>query len=202
MTAGGAGKLGPHPEPPADLEARKPSVVEETIEWWRSHPADKGALFFGKTGNYRFDAPDGSFGVMYMGADLQCAFIETFGEMVRSGLVTMAALKLKRFSLIRASRPLRLVDLDSSGELIRLGADARLFSGDYEVAQRWSAALRGLKSKPDGILYPARHDPKRRACALFDGASGVVTERAWGRLTDKKRKADLERLIRIYRFGV
>lgn len=200
MAAGGV--LGPHPEPPADLEARGPSVVEEELEWWRSHPADKGARFFGKTGNYRFDAPDKSYGVLYMGADLQCAFIETFGEMVRSGLVTMAALKLKKFSMIKASRPLRLVDLDSSGELIRLGADARLFSGDYGVAQRWSAALRGLKSKPDGILYPARHDPKRRACALFDRAEGVVSEKAWGNLAEKKRRTDLERLIRIYRFGV
>ena len=202
MTAGGAPKLGPHPDPPADLEQRGPSIVEEAVEWWRSHPAGRSALYFGKTGNYRFDAPDGSYGVMYMGADLQCAFIETFGEMVRSGLVTMAALKLKKFSLIRPSRPLRLVDLVSSGELIRLGADARLFSGDYEVAQRWSAALWGLKSKPDGILYPARHDPQRRACAVFDRASGAAAETAWGSLADKRRRADLERLIRIYRFAV
>jgi hypothetical protein len=51
---------------------------------------------------------------------------------------------------------------------MRIGADARLFSGDHEIAQRWSKFLHDHPLRPDGILYPSRLDPEKHALALFE----------------------------------
>lgn len=50
--------------------------------------------------------------------------------------------------------------------LTQIGADGRLFTGSYKIAQHWSAALRAHPSKPDGIRYPSRHDHTRIAYCI------------------------------------
>ena len=66
-------------------------------------------------------------------------------------------------------RPLHLVDLTGSGSLVRIGADARLFSGAYEISRLWSKALHDHPAGADGLLYPSRLDPTRHSIALFSG---------------------------------
>jgi hypothetical protein len=41
---------------------------------------------------------------------------------------------------------------------MRLGLDGRICTGSYTVAQAWSDALRKHPVKPDGILFPSRHE--------------------------------------------
>jgi hypothetical protein len=62
-----------------------------------------------------------------------------------------------------------LVDLSGPG-LTSIGADARLSTGDYRVAQRWSRALWQHPQQPDGLLYISRHNPKLVCAAIFDRA--------------------------------
>ena len=64
-----------HPEPPSDLNERLPLLFSLTPGTLlsRLHRRNNGAIFFGKTGRNRFDAPDGSFGVLYAGFDEHCA---------------------------------------------------------------------------------------------------------------------------------
>jgi hypothetical protein len=71
---------------------------------------------------------------------------------------------------------LRLIDLAGPGSLVRIGVDARLFAGEYQRAQLWSKALHDHPDKADGLLYPSRLDPSRRAIALFLDRRAKFTE--------------------------
>jgi hypothetical protein len=66
-------KPGPLPVPPVDFTAGTGTVVEFDKPIFRSHSLSRHLVFFGKTGQFRFDAPDGSYGVLYAGADVYCA---------------------------------------------------------------------------------------------------------------------------------
>ena len=46
--------------------------------WYRSHPTSRAAIYFGRNRAFRFDAPDGEYGILYAGADPHVAFIESF----------------------------------------------------------------------------------------------------------------------------
>jgi hypothetical protein len=107
----------------------------------------------GNTGLNRFDAPDASYEVLYLGCDAYCAFVETFLHASGTRTVTTAALKTRALSQLKPHRALRVIDLAGSGE--------------YQHAQLWSKALHDHPAKADGLLYPSRLDPSRRAVALF-----------------------------------
>jgi hypothetical protein len=160
--------LGPLPDPPIDLSQRPIRIIEFSDSIFRTHAIDRSPIFFGRSRANRFDAVDGSFGVLYAGRDLFCAFIETFAWAAGTQIVTTAELQRRGVSELKAVRPLRLIDLTRSGALVRIGADARLFSGDHSVAQRWSFALHEHPSKADGLMYPSRLDPEKHGLALFE----------------------------------
>jgi hypothetical protein len=173
--------------------------------WYRHHLPQYGPIFFGRTGECRFDAPAPAraFGVLYLAADPQCAFIETFGHghVDRGRLVTLEALGKKRLAEVAFDRPLRLVDLTEAG-LATIGADLRLCAGDYEVAQAWSGALHDHPEAPDGLLYRSRHDPGRLCAAVYERAAGAVTSRSIGTLADAVHASLLAEILRRYRFGL
>jgi len=164
--------------PPADLNSRTPliHVPSDTTIWYRSHEMSNHPVFFGKGMANRWDAPAGEYGVLYLGSDVFCAFMESIGRgVLRSRLVPEVQVKQRGFSKIRFTRSLRLMDLVSSGGLTRIGAESSLSSGSgYKNSQRWSKALRDHPAKPDGIYYYSRHDPSRTACALYDHCASAL----------------------------
>lgn len=162
-----AGRPGLHPLPPADLNERSLLLIKGSGLWKRIHRSAYGPLFFGKTGSSRFDDPQRDFGVLYLGEDAHCAFIETFGQATGNNIVTQAELERSSISSISTERPLVLVDLTGPG-LARIGADARLLAGEHSVAQQWSRVLREHPEHPDGLYYRARHDPARMAVAVWE----------------------------------
>jgi hypothetical protein len=168
----------------------------------RIHSKADDPVFFGKTGGNRFDSPDASFGVMYVGLDEHCAFIEVFGHNTGKNVVTRDALERRHISYLKTNRELNLVDLATSGGLARIGADAGLLSGSHEIAQRWSAALRHHPAKPDGLLYPARHDVARNACALFDLPPSAFQVTDAGSLLDPPNTHLPARILDTYDFGL
>jgi RES domain len=127
--------------PPADLDRGSITTIGFDESLFRTHSLQRSPIFYGKTRVHRFDAPDGSYGVLYAGRDLYCAFIETFAKAAGTCIVTTTALREKSLSELRARRALQLIDLTQSGTLVRIGADARLFSGSHDDAQFWSKAL-------------------------------------------------------------
>ncbi len=200
MPRSGSGP-GPHPEPPADLARRTLPLRTRAGTWWRLHDAQRDPIFFGRAGRNRFDAPGGGFGVLYLAEDAEGAFIETIGR--DTGRLLVDRIDLARLALAEVvpPRPLRLVDLSGAG-LARIGADARLVSGEHGVARRWALALHEHPSHPDGLYYPVRHDPSRRGAAVFDRVGGRFRVRARGRLGARENGVLLARLLDRYGFGL
>jgi hypothetical protein len=178
--------LGRTPEPSKRFHSIKLPIAEIDSEWYRSHPTRRGAVYFGRNRAYRFDAPDGEYGVLYVGADPHVAFIESFQVAGIRPVVTESKLKERSLSRIRISGSVRLVSLAESGALTRIGADARIFTASYAVSQRWSRAIYEHPDKPDGILYRPRHDPARVAAAFFDRVAERVTTETLGTWVDQK----------------
>jgi hypothetical protein len=164
--------------PPADLADRTPfiHVAPAGSIWYRSHAMSKDPIYFGKGRCYRWDAPAGEYGVLYLGSDAFCAFMESIGRgVLRTRFVARAEVHERGVSQVRNTRELRLIDLVSSGGLAHIGAEGSLSSGSgYKNSERWSKALREHPTKPDGIYYYSRHDPSRTACALYDHCSSIV----------------------------
>jgi len=200
----GRSRPGPHPLPPADLSTRRLPVRTFNIASWRRiYRCTLDPLFFGNTVTFRFDAPDGKYGVLYCAREQAGAFIEVFGAQLGVGparnTLDRKAVALRCWTRVEARRPLRLVDITGHG-LTAIGADERLCAGDYDVSQRWSEALHDHPSAPDGIYYRARHDPSQRSVALFGRVAGDVTARPGGTLlTDA---ALLARMFRRYRIDL
>jgi hypothetical protein len=195
---------GDHPEPHGDLAGRSPLMftIAEGTTICRLHNRSKTPLFFGKTGQNRFDLPGGTLGVLYAGMDEHCSFIETFGQSTGIRVVTRSALEERHLSYLKAKQPLLLIDLARSGGLARIGADTRLLSGSHAIAQRWSAALRDHPVRPHGILYPARHDVARYACALFDLPDVTFEVTDSGSLAEPHHSVLLARILGTYDFGL
>jgi hypothetical protein len=158
--------------PPADLHSREPLIYAASrgALWCRSHKAGHDPVFFGKSQAQRWDAPNGDYGILYLGSDARCVFMESIGRgVLRTRLVPASQLKSHQLSKIQFSSELRLVDLVVSGGLTRLGAEGSLANGlGYRNSQRWSEALRAHPAKVDGIYYRSRYDPVLAACALYD----------------------------------
>jgi hypothetical protein len=192
----------PHPEPPPDLDEREPLVAVIRTPWYRVHRTAHQPLFFGRLRRHRFDDPEGRFGVLYVAGDQHAAFIETFGQTAGLRVVTTEALRSRSLARVLSRRPLCLIDLATTGGLARIGADARLSTGDYAVAQRSSRALRKHWCRPDGILYRPRHDPARRAAALFGHTARVLFYEDCGCWLGKQNERLLSHILETYRFGL
>ena len=197
-------KPGEHPEPHADLAERSPLLytLEEGTVVYRLYRADRDALYFGRTGDNRFDAPDGSFGVLYAGEDEYCSFIETCGQVSDVPSVSGAYLDQRHLAEMKVMESMKLIDLSASAGLARIGADGRLMDGSHAVAQRWSAALRNHPTKPAGILYRARHDPAKLAFAIFQCPRNVFQTTSRGSLRDPHNVKLLGEILDHYKFGL
>lgn len=195
---------GDHPEPPSDLAGRSPLLhtLEEGTILYRLHRADRDALYFGRTGDNRFDAPDGSYGVLYAGEDEYCCFIETCGQVTGVPSVSGAYLDQRQLAEIKILAPMRLIDLSASAGLARIGADGRLMDGSHAVAQRWSAALRSHPTNPAGILYRARHDPAKLAFAIFECSKNLLQKTSRGSLREPQNAKLLGEILDHYQFGL
>ncbi len=193
---------GPLLTPPDDFASRKLPLVQAKGPLFRLHARRPDALHFGRTASWRFDDPERRYGVCYTATDIHGAFAETFGKALRAGLIAEAELRSRGLARISCRRPLVLVDLATSGGLAKIRADARLFAGEYTVARRWSAAIHAHPAKPDGILCPARHDPARTVCAVFDRAKGALRAEGLGSLIDGALLPTLSELLDTYGLGL
>ena len=147
---------GDHPPPHSELDGQEPLIVHlhkgEIL--YRHHQSIHDPLFFGMTGRYRFDDPDcpsaGSFGVLYAGADPECCLLESCGSTTGVPAVSAAYLDARQIARLELTEDLRFIDLVEPGGLTRIGADSRLVTGSYRVAQQWSSALKEHPTNPDG----------------------------------------------------
>lgn len=194
--------LDQHPDPPSDFASREILFRDTAQNWIRIHEVLQNPIYFGTTGNNRFDAPHAEFGVMYVGADLHCALVETYGRS-HSKAITVSSLSDRGLAQIRTSRDLHLIDLAESGGLTRMGADSRLCSDrDYRLTYIWSKAIYNHPALVDGIFYRSCLDPARFACAIFDRASDVVTADRLGSLALPRHATDLAEVFQTYNWAL
>ena len=141
----------------------------------RIHRPDHDALYFGPEGpapTFRFDAPDGSYKVLYAARSLETAFGETLVRSPHIPYVTSTAVKVRVRSELAVARTLRLYPLIDAGGSAR-GLSFNVLHDDADArTQEVSAWIHGNTSA-DGILYTSRFD-NQRCIALFDRAIDVV----------------------------
>jgi RES domain-containing protein len=165
----------PAPEPPPDLHAKSLplEILSTGTVIHRVHATAKNAKFFGWTGNWRFDSPDGSYGTLYAAMSEQACFVETLLRGL-NGFVAQSELQMRSFCRFTAVRDIRLVPLYGP-HMVGIGATAAVTSNpDYSLCQRWSQALHSNDDVPDGILYKSNYDNDELAVVLFDRAANAI----------------------------
>ncbi|MGH2368023.1 MAG: RES family NAD+ phosphorylase [Chloroflexota bacterium] len=167
----------------------------------RIHWNDYEPMYFGRSPNARFNAPDEQYGVLYVASDMHGAFIETLGHNTGLREVAIHDLAVRGPARVSTQRPLRLVNL-TGPRLAQLGADARLWTGDYRIAQRWALMFWRHRDQPDGLWYPSRHDPERFCAAIFDRAATSINAERLGSLIDPIHTATLANVLDTYRFAL
>ena len=199
---------GEHPLPHAELHAQNPLIsrLSKGEVLYRHHQSIHNPIFFGTTGNYRFDDPNcpapASFGVLYSGADPECCLLESCGSTTGIPAVSVAYLSARRIARMELSADLRFIDLVEPGGLTSIGADGRLATGSYKIAQHWSAALKKHPSKPDGIRYRSRHAPERIAYATYTRSPSTFSVTSMGSFTDPANEALLKNILKTYNFAL
>lgn len=199
---------GDHPLPHPELAAQDPVIftVPTGGVLYRHHQKIHNPVYFGKKGDYRFDDPTcptaGCFGVLYAGEDPECCLLESCGSTTRVPAVSITYLDARAIAKMELTETLRFVDLVSAGGLASIGADGRLTTGSYRIAQQWSAALRNHRCKPDGIRYRSRHAPERVAYAIYERQSGTFNVTSMGSFTDPGNEALFKRVLKTYNFAL
>lgn len=167
------------PLPPADLQERRPDLIEipAVEKLHRFYTTQWEPIFFDRSTIGRFNAPDGSYGVLYAAKEAAGAFAETFLRTPGRTLIDTDLLQRKAYIRLTTGRNLTLIRLAGPG-LAHLGATAEVtHSGlPYDVAQAWSAALLAHPVGADGIAYHARHDDSELCYALFDRSADAIVE--------------------------
>jgi len=190
-----------HPEPPANLREQKLPVIQIQQPWFRIYKSHHNPLYFGQTGDNRFDAPAQEFGVMYIASDPHGAFMETFGSQTGIRVVSASELSIRSISELTCMRLLKLVDITGSG-VAHLGADARLATGSHRIAQLWAQELWSHPDQVDGIYYRARHDLDQTWAAIFDRAESVFEIANTQLCISRNFSKTLATILNTYQFGL
>jgi len=167
------------PGPPTDLARRAPLTITLPAGTLlhRFHTAAFEPVFFDRSCRGRFNAPDGSYGVLYVAATVEGAFAETFLREPGRTLLPTDLLASRAYVVLWTTRALVLVRLGGAG-LARHGATAEIVHGGppHAVPQAWSSALRAHPFGLAGIAYSARHDDDALCYALFEATAGTIEE--------------------------
>lgn len=198
---------GPPPHPPETLWRRTLPItpVAAGTLLYRIHRAHQAPLYFGRERDpdrrRRWDAPDASYGACYMALEAHIAFAEMLLRDLELEAVQERELAIRSLARLRVRAPLRLVSVHGSG-LRRVGADASVVQGPYEVTWAWSAAFHAHPDAPDGICHRARHDDSGCSVALFERARGKVEHLDSTGLLEPAHARDLAHWLDRYDTGL
>jgi hypothetical protein len=165
----------------------------------RVHRSANPPVFFGPGAGvpptWRFDSPSRGFGVLYVGATLSGALVETLLRNPNRRMAAWRDVDSRASSELLCRRALRLARLHGAG-LQRLGCDAAISTGPYEPCGAWADALWAHPETPDGIAYASRHDPRQICYAIFERPDLDFTVRSTTLLTDQL--SDLAAILSEY----
>lgn len=163
----------------------------------RVHRAGQGAIWYGnKDANWRFDAPDGSYGCLYVGTTLTGPFVETIlrapAEDDRD--VLWSDIEKRASAQIALAEGLNLAALHGAGLAWHGVQAADIVADDYTRTQNISARV-FKQTTLDGIQYRSRFDNDELCIAIFDRAAhklalvqeNIPIDRIWAYDTLKAR---------------
>lgn len=157
----------------------------------RIHRSAHAPLFFGPIGNSpegRFDAPDGSYKVLYAARSLETAFGETLVRSPNVPYVLSSAVQTRLRSELVTLRALRLYPLLDAGVSAHGLSFTDLHGDNYVKTWKLSALIHD-RTTADGILYTSRFD-NQRCVALFERAATAVEVAAANRLSISPSEAE------------
>ncbi len=190
-----------HPLPLDDFNDKFLPTSEYSQPWYRLNPVNyDSAIHFDRSGRGRFDSPQASYGILYAAQNEGGAFIETFGRTLGIKTVSQTALQQRNLFTITSDRPLIIVDIWGVN-LTKLGVDARLSSGDYQISRAWAQAIYNHPQKVDGICYHSRHDDPEICCGLFERTATILKEINLGNLTENHPKL-LAKTLKHYDYSL
>lgn len=143
-------------------------------------------LHYGRDATNRYDAPDKSYGVLYLGPDLPTALMESVfhkhqWDKDKNRPIAEAEIKQRLVRAAGVLEELHLADLTAKGVMAsHFGLNLQqLSSRDYTHTQQVSAQIHAMVDKDgiplyDGILYPSRNNYPSASIALFDRAKGKI----------------------------
>ena len=154
----------------------------------RVHGALVAARWYGrKDATWRWDDPDGNFGVMYLGKTLTGPFAESMLRTPGDRDVLWDQVAKRRTASFVTTRPIRLAKVHGPGlgwfrttaASVAADFDPVDNPGAYAVPQQISADIYKNTSL-DGIQYRSRFDTDELCIALFDRADAAITLGAEG----------------------
>lgn len=143
-------------------------------------------LHFGRDGSNRYDAADGSFGVLYLGPDLPTALMESVfhnhqWHRRKARSISVGEIGSRMVRAVGVVRDLFLADLTAPGAVVQyFGLNlAQLSSRRYTHTQGVAKAIHGFVDASgapvfDGLSYPSRNNYPASCVALFDRAASKV----------------------------
>jgi hypothetical protein len=159
----------------------------------RVHGDGRAARWYGrKDATWRWDDPNGVFGVLYLGRSLVGAFAETVLRTPTDRDVLWSRIQQKRRATFKLTEPLRLGKLHGEGLAWWGVTAAQIADGDYGIPQGLASRLSIFV---DGIQYRSRFDNDELCVALFDRADeklelvreGDPIDKPWARQTLARR---------------
>ena len=148
----------------------------------RVHASDRGARFYGKRDStWRWDDPNGGYGVLYLGLTQDGPFAETLLRRPKQRAVVWSEVEKRRFARFRTTEPLRLADVHGKGlswEGVTVAEiagdhDGKTYPGAYTKTQNISKEVHATTNL-DGIAYRSRLDSDQLCVALFDRADHKI----------------------------
>lgn len=151
------------PYPPALAEALKgfpTAVIDAGTEVWRVHRIGNGPWFFGPTGRFGLDAPNGS---CYVAMDP----VSAISEAVVRGLTIVHERDLQIRCIRRLELPRRVIAANLKDSTAAGFGVTRNFGTEepYERTRQWARAF--LRMSFGGVHYWPRHD-------LVDGSTSLA----------------------------
>lgn len=149
---------------------------ESPVALYRIHDKDYSPRFFGRTGNYRFDAPDQGYGVLYAASTPEGAFVEAIlrqrtGRAVRT--ISRGYLATRKLSILFLDAPATLAKLRDNG-LAANHANSEISSIEpYFASQLFSRAVHQHPDQVSGLSYRCRHDNEQIAWAFFERSQSL-----------------------------
>ena len=129
------------------------------------------------------------YGTLYIGESFEVCVLETIIRDSGIGLegksipISVGALSQYKIAELKASEPMRLLDLTGGGAVaLQIPTDA-IRAKDHTLGQAWSGAIHNHPDAPDGLIFSSRLNEQKNA-AVFSRALGSLDVTGTQRIID------------------